>query len=130
MAASETVVRSAYEAFARGDDEAVLALIDPDLEWTWLDPAVENPEPQVCRGREQLAYWMGRGPGGLRVEVEEITAYGDRLLVVTRPRGDVGSRPGRPEGRNFHVVTVRDGRIATLRAWPTRAEALAAAQGA
>jgi len=31
------VIRRAYEAYARGDVTAVLGIVDPDLEWTFLD---------------------------------------------------------------------------------------------
>jgi hypothetical protein len=32
----------------------MLELVDPDLEWTYMDPSLEDPEPQVCRGRHEL----------------------------------------------------------------------------
>jgi ketosteroid isomerase-like protein len=77
---AEQVVRQAYAGFAAGDTAAVLSLVDEDLEWTFLDPSVPGPEPAVCRGRGQLAYWMGRGSGWkLRAELEEVVANRDRL---------------------------------------------------
>jgi hypothetical protein len=45
------LIRRAYEAYANGDLAAMLELVDPDLEWTYLDPALEQPTPQVCHGR-------------------------------------------------------------------------------
>jgi len=39
------LIRSAYEAYARGDFETVLSLIDPKVEWTSLDPSVPAQEP-------------------------------------------------------------------------------------
>jgi hypothetical protein len=63
----ESVVRSAYEAYGRGDFNRLLELVHPDLEWTYLDPGVQNPQPQTCHGRAQLARVLGqqadRGPG-------------------------------------------------------------------
>jgi hypothetical protein len=45
---NEATVRTAYEAYAAGDLPTMLAFIDPELEWTYLDPSLENPEPQIC----------------------------------------------------------------------------------
>jgi ketosteroid isomerase-like protein len=52
----ESEVRAAYEAYGRGEVNSLLELVHPDLEWTYLDPSMENPQPQACHGREQLAW--------------------------------------------------------------------------
>ncbi len=96
-----------------------------DLEWTFLDPSDPDPEPAVCRGRDQLAYWMGRGSGWkLRAELEEVVANGERVLVVTRSPGIDAIRARQTGDLNFHVLTVRDGKIVALRACRNRDEAL------
>ena len=41
--------RRAYEAYSRGDLETMLGFVDPNVEWTYLDPNLPQPEPQVCR---------------------------------------------------------------------------------
>jgi len=82
------VARQAYAGFANGDVTAVLNLVDENLEWTFLDPSVPDPQPAVCRGRDQLACWMEQGSGWkLRAELEEVVADGDRVLVVTHSPG-------------------------------------------
>jgi ketosteroid isomerase-like protein len=129
--ATEDLIRTAYGAFSRGDLDSVLELVDPELEWTFLDPSTENPEPQICRGRDQLAYWMGRGAGWrMRAELEEIVGYGDRVVVVTHSPGIDAIRARKTGDRNFHVITVRDGRIAALRACRSRDEAVTLASAA
>ena len=121
----EQIARRAYAAFADGDLSSVLDLVDPDLEWTFLDPSVPDPEPAVCHGRDQLAYWMGRDSGWrLSAELEEVVANGDRVLVVTRSPGIDQLRARSTGDRNFHVLTVRDGKIAALRACKDRGEAI------
>ncbi len=50
---NESLVRTAYAAFSHGDVATMLELVHPDLEWTFLDPAFENPDPRTCLGREQ-----------------------------------------------------------------------------
>ena len=122
---AEQVARQAYAGFAAGDAAAVLSLVAEDLEWTFLDPSVPDPEPAVCRGRAQLAYWMGRDSGWkLRAELEEVVANGERVLVVTRSPGIDAIRARKTGDLNFHVLTVRDGRIVALRACRDRDEAL------
>ena len=122
---SEEVVRQAYAGFAAGDVESVLSLVDDDLEWTFLDPGDPDPKPAVCHGRDQLAYWMKRGSGWqLRAELEEVSARGDRVLVVTRSAGIDETRARKTGDLNFHVLTVRGGKIVALRACRSRDEAL------
>jgi ketosteroid isomerase-like protein len=39
------LIRRAYRAYGSGDLKGMLELVDPDLEWTYLDPAQEHPAP-------------------------------------------------------------------------------------
>jgi len=125
MVDAEKVARQAYAGFAARDITAVLNLVDENLEWTFLDPSVPDPQPAVCHGRDQLAYWMGRGSGWqLRAELEEVITNQDRVLVVTRSPGIDTVRASRTGDLNFHVLTVHDEKIVALRACRTRDEAL------
>lgn len=56
--------------------------------------------------------------------LEEVVAYGDNVLVVTRSPGLDTRRAWSTDDRNFHVVTVRDGLVAELRACRSRDEAV------
>jgi uncharacterized protein YchJ len=56
------LIRRAYEAYASGDLAAMLEFVDPDLEWTYLDPAVEHPSPQVCTAATSWSRCCGTGP--------------------------------------------------------------------
>jgi ketosteroid isomerase-like protein len=49
------LIRQAYAAYIRRENAAMLDLVDPDLEWTYLDPSAADPRPQVCHGRGELA---------------------------------------------------------------------------
>jgi ketosteroid isomerase-like protein len=125
MVEAEQVARQAYAGFAAGDVNAVLHLVDENLEWTFLDPSVPDPQPAVCRGRDQLAHWMGRGSGWmLRAELEEVVANRDRVLIVTRSPGIDAIRARKTGDLNFHVLTVCDGKIVALRACRSRDQAL------
>ena len=125
MVDAEQVARQAYAGFAAGDVTAVLNLVDENLEWTYLDPSVPDPQPAVCHGRNQLAHWMGRGSGWqLGAELEEVVTNGDRVLVVTRAPGIDTIRARKTGDLNFHVLTVRDEKIVALRACRSREEAI------
>ncbi len=122
---AEQVARKAFAGFAAGDFTTVLNLVADDFEWTFLDPSVPDPEPAVCHGREQLAYWMGRDSGWkVRAELQDVVASGERVLVVTRSPGIDARRARQTADMNFHVLTVRDGKIVALRACRSRDEAL------
>jgi hypothetical protein len=66
----------------------MLELVDPDLEWTYLDPALEHPVPQVCHGRQELEqvlrHWAEHG---LRAELEEVASVGELVMVGVRTPG-------------------------------------------
>jgi ketosteroid isomerase-like protein len=121
---TENLIRTAYEAYSRGDLSQLLELVDPDLEWTYLDPAYENPEPQTCHGRPELEWALrGQADRGLVSQLEEVTAHGDKVMVVVRTPG-IDQRRARQAGdRNYLVLTLQHGRIVAMRACRDREEA-------
>ena len=122
------LIRKAYEAYSRGDLATMLNTVDPDLEWTFLDPSLEDPEPQVCHGRSELEKALQRqARQGLQAELEEVSARGDRVMVVVRIPGVDEFRVRKANDRNYAVFTVREGKITALRDCRNREEALAAA---
>ena len=119
------LIRRAYDAYARGDLATMLEVVDPDLEWTYLDPSLEDPQPQVCHGRHELESALARQAGrGLRAQLEEVVGRGDRVMVVVRTPGVDAYRVRQADDRNYDVFTVRAGRIVALRACRDRQEAL------
>jgi ketosteroid isomerase-like protein len=121
-------VREAYDAYTQGETAALLDMVDPDLEWTYLDPATVNPSPQTCRGRGELAVALARqADRGLRMELEEIVGHDDKVMVVVHTPGVDAHRAMPADNRNYDVLTLRDGQIVALRACHSRAHALAIA---
>ena len=51
---SEWIVREAFLAYDRGDVTRMMEFVDPDLEWTYFEPGLEEMRPHVAYGREQL----------------------------------------------------------------------------
>ena len=121
---NEALVCEAYEAYGRGDITRMMEFVDPELEWTYLDPAFENPEPGTCHGRDQLQRALERQAGqGLAARIEEIVASGDKVMVVIRTPGLDRVRVRQAEDRNYLVLTLDQERIIRMRACRSREEA-------
>ena len=121
---NESVVRAAYEAYGRGEVNRLLELIHPDLEWTYLDPSMENPQPQTCHGREALAEALGQqAERGLVSEVQEIASSGDKVMVAVHTPGIDQWRAWQAEDRSYLVLTLDQGRIVAMRDFRDRGEA-------
>src|SRR6266508_1966438 len=122
---NEDLIRRAYEAYANGDLAAMLEFVDPDVEWTYLDPSLEHPIPQVCHGRHELEqvlrHWAEHG---LRAELEEVSSSGELVMVGVRTPGVDAQYGRRGDDRAYSVFTVRDGRIVALRDCCDRQQAL------
>jgi ketosteroid isomerase-like protein len=118
-------IRRAYQAYASGDLAAMLEFVDPDLGWTYLDPSLEQPTPQVCHGRQELEQVLrGWAEHGLRAELEEVAGSGELVMVGVRRPGVDADFGRRGDDRAYSVFTVRDGRIVALRDCHDRQEAL------
>jgi ketosteroid isomerase-like protein len=119
------LIRRAYQAYANGDLDGMLEYIDPDLEWTYLDPSLEHPTPQVCHGRQELEQVLGHwAEHGRQAELEEVISAGELVMVGVRTPG-VDAHHGRGgDDRAYSVFRVREGRIVALRDCRDRQEAL------
>jgi ketosteroid isomerase-like protein len=121
------VVRRALEAWSRGDLEASLAFVDPEVEWrgTGLFPGVAR----VYHGHEGYTRWWN----DFRALWDEIEVIGERLLdhgdrVVVFGRFEARGRDGITVGRELGmVVAFRDGLAARIEAFPSGEQALEAA---
>ena len=121
---NEWIVREAFLAYDRGDITRMMDFVDPDLDWTYLDPGLEDPQPQTCHGRAELERALRRQAGrGLRAELEEVVAAGDRVMLVMRTPGVGEYRRQQADDRTYDIVTVKDGLIVGLTACRDRSEA-------
>lgn len=124
--ANVEVVRASYEAYARGDFEAVAKTYAADAEW---DDRPFRPDGRVHRGLEEMAglvlEWRAEFDEH-SWENERVVDAGAKTVIICVERGR-GKRSGAPvENRRGHVVTVEDGKIVHTVVYPTAAEALAA----
>jgi uncharacterized protein len=121
------IVRRGYEAFNRGDLDAVVELMGPDFEWL-------PPQGSLTAGtyqgpdavRREIVSWTEPFED-FRWEVEEIVEAGDHILVGGRMSGR-GKTSGVEVGVDeYHVWTVRDGRPVRMQIYHDREEAVQAA---
>ena len=121
---NEWIVREAFLAYDRGDVARMMDFVDPGLEWTYLDPGLDDSQPEICHGREELEKVLRlQAQRGLRSELEEVVAAGDQVILVMRTPGLDRYRDQQSDDRTYDVVTVRDGLIVGLRACRDRSEA-------
>jgi SnoaL-like domain len=109
------LIRRAYQACADGELAAMLELVDPELEWTYLDPALEHPTPQVCHGRQELEQVLrGWVEHGVRVELEEIAGSGALVMVGVRTPGFDAQYGWRRGDRTYSPQATGSGRLDAL----------------
>jgi len=121
---NEWIVREAFRAYERGDIARMMDYVDPELEWTYLDPGLEDPQPETRRGRAELEHALRQqADRNLRPELEQVIANGEKVILVMRTPGISEYRRWRDDDRTYDVVTVRDELIVGLRACSGRGEA-------
>jgi uncharacterized protein len=121
------VARRGYEAFARGDLDAALELMAPDIEAH--DPP-EMPDAAIYRGHEAVRRdWEHTAElfDDFSVEVEDYFDAGDELVVYVRYRGRGRESGAEVEAAMAHIWTIRDGKATRLRQFLDRSSALEAA---
>jgi ketosteroid isomerase-like protein len=115
-------LREGYDAFARGDIPAVLAIFDQEI--AWHIPG-RSPLSGDYRGHEGVVGFFTRchelSAGTLRVQADEIIADGDRVVVLATVSAERNGRSwSSPE---VHVWRVQDGRAVEFREFQADQEA-------
>jgi ketosteroid isomerase-like protein len=118
------MVLVAYDSFNRGDVEALLDLLHPDVEWV---PPATSLEPQPLRGREAVREYLA--PDFFEsqtAEPLETIEEGNRLFVAARIRARGRGSGVELDQIAYHVLTIQDERAVRFEAHVDRATALAA----
>jgi uncharacterized protein len=121
------LIRAGFDAVNRGDTEAVLALLDPAIEW---EPDQRTPFAGTHRGREAVRELMQNllAPfDQMRMEPEQFFEIDDKVVVFVR-------QVAKPKGSEMEMVarigylwTIRDGKAIRCQVFGRREEALEAA---
>jgi ketosteroid isomerase-like protein len=123
------LIRTAFETWDRGDEDAFFELVHPEVEWR---PPSYAPEPGPHSGLAEVRK-------GIAAYFEGFEEFSPRLTDI-RPASEPGTyladvsthTKGKGSGLEFdidvfHLITVRDGKLAGLSVFTDEAEALEAA---
>ena len=105
------VVREVYDAFARGNVDAVFAAMEPGIEW---DEAEGMPYGGVYRGREAI---VANVFAPILSDVAGFTAVPDEILpldggrVLARGRYGGQGVKGKVDAKFVHIWTLDNGRV-------------------
>jgi len=113
-ASNAAVIRSAYEAFARGDVPAVFATFDPAI--TWHVPG-HSPLSGDYRGHDQVGGFFQRtmelSAGEFSIDLHHVLEEGDLVVtLVTAHAKRAGVAASFPE---VHVWRMKNGKAADFR---------------
>jgi uncharacterized protein len=111
---NEAIVRSIYDAFARGDAPAVFAQFDPDIVWYEAE-SILYADRNPYRGPQAIAEGVfGRllsDFDGFRVRNNELISQGDKVVALGRYAA-TSKATGKPIDAQFaHVWTFRNGKV-------------------
>lgn len=124
----EELIRDAIDAINRGDVDGFLARTHADFEWTVLEA---SPLAGTYRGHEEVRAYVEEWTdtfADVRLEIEELVAMDDRVLAVVMGSGWGKASGVEVENRFCQLWTVSDGVPTRMREYPTREDALAAAE--
>lgn len=109
------LISSLYRAFANGDAPAVLASLDPEIEWR--TPTALPWSRGSYRGRAGVEEYFTdfltalEEPG---IEPQRLVADGDTVVAIGHERATSRTTGRRFEARFAHVWTVRDDRVTSM----------------
>jgi uncharacterized protein len=117
-------VRSSYEALNRGDIEATMTMLGPDVEW---HESSALPDTGTFRGREAvrrfledfLEQWQE-----FHQEVEEVVTEGDRAALMIHLTARGRGSGAEVDARYAHLWTLREGIGVRVEAYYDRDAAL------
>ncbi len=124
-------LRSAAEAYSRGDVEPLVALLDENVDWRaptrghlWWKRTPSCHGPDEARANfESSLETIARRPGSASVRLDEVRESGDRVMLGAT--WEAGSAESRPQAeRFFQVVTMRDGKIVEIQGCRSREDTL------
>jgi ketosteroid isomerase-like protein len=115
------------DAFNRGDTEAVLAILDPDVE-THIDPRLMNPGTR--RGHDGYLEMVGAWTeawGTIEVELVGVSEPDERHMLTEVRQRATGAGSGVPvEMTLLWLFEFQDGLVTRFHMYPDRDSALAA----
>jgi len=122
MSRNLEVLLAAYQRAGQDGVDAVVDLLDPDVEWIAVEPGRWD-----CHDREQvLETFRHQYDHGVRADFGQPIEAGDKIILDVRPyrRDEHGKQTGE---RLWQVLTMRDGKIVRIQDYIDQAAARQAA---
>jgi ketosteroid isomerase-like protein len=122
------VVQALGEAYLRGDQEAMLALVDPGVVVTQF---ADQPDARPYHGHDGLVQAISSWTDtwdDYSIEPRDATVFGDNVFVALHQRGRGRASGVELEADVFFVYTVRGGKVVRWQMFPSEKEALEAAR--
>jgi ketosteroid isomerase-like protein len=122
------LVRKSIDAVNRGDLDAWMSFLSPDV--VWESQTIRGVTP-VFRGRAEARAWLEQFRElfeEIHLEIEQITALGDERVLSGYTEIGRGAGSGAPtEQKVWSILWVAEGLIKRRQSFPTREKALEAA---
>ena len=111
------IVRGAYEAFGRGDIDALIDALDPNIEWITPGPS-ELATAGTRRGQQQVRQFfdsVGELFDFQRFEPKTFIADGDTVVVLGEDTVTLKPTGKTLEDSWAHVMTVKNDKVVAFR---------------
>lgn len=122
------LIRRSFEAFNRGDLEAILDDLAPGYEFHPSGRFMDTH--RVYRGQEGfIEFWRSFRAAweNITISIERVEDLGDRVLTLGHFHGKGGGSGVEVEGESGWLHTIKDGEVVRLRSFATWNEAREAA---
>jgi ketosteroid isomerase-like protein len=122
------IVRRTFDAFARGDIESLLPLLDPDVE---IRSLMTEAERTIYRGHKAAREWFAAVLDVFpdwRPSPQQVRSFDDVVVVAFHVTATAAGSGIRIEQTYWHAARLRDGKVASFAFHRTEAEALAAVE--
>ena len=109
---NKQTIQRMYDAFNKGDIDAVLANLTDDF--AWYAPGAA-PFAGQRSGRDEMRNYFAELNRWMQIDefdADEVLADGDKVVVLGRQRATVRETGSHFETRWAHVYTIRNGKVA------------------
>ena len=119
-------LRTAYAAFGQRDLDAVLSVMDPDIEWDATDALAHTGVYHGHEGVTEYIQSLSAAWQEFHLNPEQFTESGDgaHVMVLGSVNGTLAANGQQVEARFAHVLQVEDNRVTRLKVCLDREAAL------